>query len=52
MPSTRLLLATLIALLALPATAPANPRGHRHAEPLIIGHRGGSGYRPEHTLES
>ncbi len=33
---------------ASPATgAPAS--GHR-AEPLVIGHRGASGYRPEHTL--
>jgi glycerophosphoryl diester phosphodiesterase len=31
-------------LLALPATA--------LAEPLVIGHRGASGYRPEHTLAS
>jgi glycerophosphoryl diester phosphodiesterase len=53
MSSTRILLAALIALLALPATAPAkSSHGHDRAEPLVIGHRGASGYRPEHTLES
>jgi glycerophosphoryl diester phosphodiesterase len=26
--------------------------GHHKAEPLVIGHRGASGYRPEHTLAS
>ncbi|QIX25838.1 glycerophosphodiester phosphodiesterase [Nocardioides sp. JQ2195] len=26
--------------------------GHRTTEPLIVGHRGASGYRPEHTLAS
>ncbi|MER7560165.1 glycerophosphodiester phosphodiesterase [Nocardioides sp. NPDC126508] len=25
---------------------------HQHAEPLVFGHRGASGYRPEHTLAS
>ncbi len=38
---------TLIALVILLATAPA-----ALAEPLVIGHRGASGYRPEHTLEA
>ncbi|MEA2135317.1 MAG: glycerophosphoryl diester phosphodiesterase [Solirubrobacteraceae bacterium] len=55
MRSTRLLLlgATCL-LLALPAAAPAKPRHphHHHAQPLIIGHRGAPGYRPEHTLAS
>jgi glycerophosphoryl diester phosphodiesterase len=32
-----------------PGTAPAGPRVD---EPLVIGHRGASGYRPEHTLAS
>jgi glycerophosphoryl diester phosphodiesterase len=27
-------------------------RGDRHRLPLVIGHRGASGYRPEHTLAS
>ena len=52
MNSTRIVLAALIALLALPASAPAKPRDRHHAQPLVIGHRGASGYRPEHTLES
>jgi len=26
--------------------------GHGHRRPLVIGHRGASGYRPEHTLAS
>ncbi|TQL69655.1 glycerophosphoryl diester phosphodiesterase [Nocardioides albertanoniae] len=25
---------------------------HKHAEPVVFGHRGASGYRPEHTLAS
>src|SRR5215204_647596 len=36
----------LMLLLMLQASAAAAPR------PLIIGHRGASGHRPEHTLES
>ena len=32
---------------------PADARAHRtEARPLVIGHRGAAGYRPEHTLES
>jgi glycerophosphoryl diester phosphodiesterase len=54
MTKTRLLLMGAICLiLALPAAAPARPHhGHHHAQPLVIGHRGASGYRPEHTLAS
>jgi glycerophosphoryl diester phosphodiesterase len=54
MTKTRLLLIGAICLLlALPAAAPARPHhGHHHAKPLVIGHRGASGYRPEHTLAS
>jgi glycerophosphoryl diester phosphodiesterase len=54
MTNLRLLLAgALTLLLALPAAAPAQPRhGDHHAQPLVIGHRGASGYRPEHTLAS
>jgi len=35
-------------------TVAADPSGDRHqdARPLVIGHRGASGYRPEHTLAS
>jgi glycerophosphoryl diester phosphodiesterase len=47
-----LLLALLaIAMLAaMSAPADARPSHRDHAEPLVIGHRGASGYRPEHTL--
>src|SRR4051794_16712677 len=48
----RLLVPTLLLLLALPAAAPAHPHGDHHARPLVIGHRGAPGYRPEHTLAS
>jgi glycerophosphoryl diester phosphodiesterase len=41
------ILGTREATSAPPARA---PRGHRR--PLVIGHRGASGYRPEHTLAS
>jgi glycerophosphoryl diester phosphodiesterase len=54
---TRALLVTL-ALLALlaPATALGKKKHKRHGpkrenSPLVIGHRGASGYLPEHTLE-
>src|SRR3954451_4154162 len=52
MRTLRLLVPTLLLLLALPAAAPAQPHGDHHARPLVIGHRGASGYRPEHTLAS
>jgi len=53
MRTLRLLLPTLLILLALPTAAPAHPHGdHHRARPLVIGHRGASGYRPEHTLAS
>ncbi|WP_445257303.1 glycerophosphodiester phosphodiesterase [Nocardioides aurantiacus] len=37
---------------AAPPRAPGEPgdRGVRASQPLVIGHRGASGYRPEHTL--
>ena len=41
------LLAGTPALLEVPATAGSK---ERTAAPLVIGHRGASGYRPEHTL--
>lgn len=49
-----------IAKFALPALAaalfalqpPAQAEPHMEHSPLVIGHRGASGYRPEHTLES
>jgi glycerophosphoryl diester phosphodiesterase len=40
--------ALLAALVAVPSSATA----HREDEPIVIGHRGASGYRPEHTLEA
>jgi glycerophosphoryl diester phosphodiesterase len=44
-PASRVIVLTAaVLLLALPATA--------LADPLVIGHRGASGYRPEHTLAS
>jgi glycerophosphoryl diester phosphodiesterase len=35
---------------ALAGTASATGKSHRADEPLVIGHRGASAYRPEHTL--
>jgi glycerophosphoryl diester phosphodiesterase len=45
---------TLIAgsALAQPALAASADSRGRHRHPLVIGHRGASGYRPEHTLAS
>ncbi len=44
-----LFLTMSVAGLAGPAVASSAPK-EREAEPLVIGHRGASGYRPEHTL--
>jgi glycerophosphoryl diester phosphodiesterase len=46
-----------VAALGIPAGAAAHHRGHggnrdRKRLPLVIGHRGASGYRPEHTIAS
>jgi glycerophosphoryl diester phosphodiesterase len=55
---TALLMAAALLLLALTQVAGAAARdqhvdkGGRHRLPLVIGHRGASGYRPEHTLAS
>ena len=44
-------LAPALTSLASPATAaPAEAREASLVEPVLIGHRGASGYRPEHTL--
>jgi glycerophosphoryl diester phosphodiesterase len=46
---------TLIAVTAAgqPGFAePSHDEGRGHRRPLVIGHRGASGYRPEHTLAS
>jgi glycerophosphoryl diester phosphodiesterase len=51
-------LATVLALTAAPADAQPRPiegekaGRHSQAAPLVFGHRGASGYRPEHTLAS
>jgi glycerophosphoryl diester phosphodiesterase len=47
----RILLAVAAVCLLAPGAASAEP-GDAHAAPLVIGHRGASGYRPEHTLAS
>ena len=55
---TALLLAAALLLLGLTQVAGATAaeeradRGGGHHLPLVIGHRGASGYRPEHTLAS
>ena len=45
---TGLLLGTVT---AVPSSAVATPR-HTAVKPLVIAHRGASGYRPEHTIEA
>jgi glycerophosphoryl diester phosphodiesterase len=45
-----LLAAAMLAALSPAATAHPKPKKPDAAEPLVIGHRGASGYRPEHTL--
>ncbi len=50
---TQLALTALLSLIVAAAmTSPAAARSHKSdkAEPLVIAHRGASGYRPEHTL--
>ena len=42
----------LTLLAAMPAAASATENHQPTAKPLVIGHRGASGYRPEHTLAS
>jgi glycerophosphoryl diester phosphodiesterase len=55
---TALLMAAALLLLGLTQVAGATAadervdRGGGHRQPLVIGHRGASGYRPEHTLAS
>ncbi|MCZ2836738.1 glycerophosphodiester phosphodiesterase [Modestobacter sp. VKM Ac-2985] len=55
------LLAVLLSLVVAPASSATPPGGSHHGGPpgadpaedlLVIGHRGASGYRPEHTLAS
>ena len=48
-----LMTATLTPVLAPGADArPAERYAHHTREPVVIGHRGASGYRPEHTIAS
>ena len=48
-----LLLAILISLVAVGDTVRGSIAGElRRRAPIVIGHRGASGYRPEHTLEA
>ena len=56
-PRTRLLAAVAVGVMLLTAASagPSAARGHRDQvraakRPLVIGHRGSAGYRPEHTL--
>ncbi|HEV2874970.1 MAG TPA: glycerophosphodiester phosphodiesterase, partial [Thermoleophilaceae bacterium] len=48
--ATSLALACTLAPAALAHTGSAGVAAQRSAEPLVIAHRGASGYRPEHTL--
>jgi glycerophosphoryl diester phosphodiesterase len=52
MTTRRLAIAALLSLIVPAAMArPAPAKSHpKKAEPLVIAHRGASGYRPEHTL--
>ncbi len=43
-------LTPLTAATAASGTHPGKGHGHEEAAPLIVGHRGASAYRPEHTL--
>ncbi|UGQ10411.1 glycerophosphodiester phosphodiesterase [Yinghuangia sp. ASG 101] len=56
LPALGLAGAMLAALVAVPAAAAQNDtasdRGRPKADPIVIAHRGASGYRPEHTLEA
>jgi glycerophosphoryl diester phosphodiesterase len=51
--STLLLAVIGVLILVHPgASASADSRRHTETGPIVIGHRGASGYLPEHTLES
>jgi glycerophosphoryl diester phosphodiesterase len=41
---------SMVGVVALSPASAAPQARHGQAEPLVIGHRGASGYRPEHTL--
>ena len=40
----------LVPTLLVPTAAHAGPRADLSADPVVVGHRGASGYRPEHTI--
>ena len=46
----RALIALLSLILVATMAGPVLAGGHHEAKPLVIGHRGAAGYRPEHTL--
>lgn len=49
------MIAAILAMIGGASSVVAEPDatdGHHGARPLVIGHRGASGYRPEHTLAS
>jgi glycerophosphoryl diester phosphodiesterase len=46
----RALVALLSLILVATMAGPVLAGGHHEAKPLVIGHRGAAGYRPEHTL--
>src|SRR5215213_7342504 len=48
----RALIALLSLILVATMAGPVLAGRHHEAEPLVIGHRGAAGYRPEHTLAS
>jgi glycerophosphoryl diester phosphodiesterase len=55
MPARRaltVLTATLVAVTPATGAMAAPTEHHGDRRPIVIGHRGASGYRPEHTLES
>jgi glycerophosphoryl diester phosphodiesterase len=53
LPLAGALLALLIAaLLMVTTSAQADPPASSQASPIVFGHRGAAGYRPEHTLAS
>ena len=47
---TAALVAPVLLTPPIPAAAAEAGTTARHADPIVIGHRGASGYRPEHTL--
>jgi glycerophosphoryl diester phosphodiesterase len=50
--SLTVLFAIALGLLAAAGQAPIQPTSAKSKAPIVIGHRGASGYRPEHTLAS